>query len=77
MQIAVYAVLKDYFDSNFEMDYHAGTISDVREKLLQLNPNAASLLSLSRFAVNEEIVGEDFKITAHDLISVLPPASGG
>ena len=77
MQVAVYAVLKDYFDSSFELNHPVGTISEVKEKLLQINPKAASLLNLSRFAVNDEIVGDDFKINAHDLISILPPASGG
>ncbi len=77
MKVQVFAALKDYFEPSIELDLHASTISDIKEMLLQVNPEAAPLLNLSRFAVNEEIVGEDFKINAHDLISVLPPASGG
>lgn len=77
MKVQVFAALKDYFDPNFDLNHNASTISDVKEMLLQKNPEATYLLNLSRFAVNEEIVDEDFKINAHDLISVLPPASGG
>ncbi|HVG17099.1 MAG TPA: MoaD/ThiS family protein [Chitinophagaceae bacterium] len=77
MKVQVFAALKDYFDPSFELNDNASTVSEVKERLLRMNPDATSLLNLSRFAVNEEIVGEDFKINTHDLISILPPASGG
>ena len=77
MKVEVYAVLKDYFEPSFSMAVPASSISELKQQLLEKNPHAAGVLKASRFAVNNEFVQEDYKLSAHDTIAVLPPASGG
>jgi molybdopterin converting factor small subunit len=77
MKIEVYAVLKDYFEPSFSIAAEACSVSELKQQLLEKNPQAAGVLKASRFAVNNEFVQEDYKLSAHDIIAVLPPASGG
>ena len=77
MRITVYAVLKDYFDSSFNLEERILSDEELKNKLEQLKPQSAALLNACRFAVNDEFVTLDFKIKDDDNISILPPASGG
>jgi molybdopterin converting factor small subunit len=77
MKVNVYAVLKEYFDPSFQVPETLASVEQVKEQLIRINPKSSSVLQRCRFAVNDEFVKEDFKISAHDVISVLPPASGG
>ncbi len=77
MKVNVFAVLKDYFDAGFSLNEKFSSVNDVKNKLVQMNPRSENILKVCRFAVNDEIVNEDFKIKDNDVISVLPPASGG
>lgn len=77
MKVTVYAVLKEYFDASFTMDGQLNSVQDLRNKLVQIKPQAAPVLDACRFAVNDEFVNLDFKIKDDDSISILPPASGG
>ena len=77
MKVTVYAVLKDYFDASFTMGGELNSVKDLRNKLVQIKPQAAPVLDACRFAVNDEFVNLDFKIKDDDAISILPPASGG
>ena len=77
MRITVYAVLKDYFDSSFNLEERILSVEELKNKLEQLKPQSAALLNACRFAVNDEFVTLDFKIKDDDNISILPPASGG
>jgi sulfur-carrier protein len=76
MKITVYAVLKDYFDTSFDID-KVYSVQELKKKLEEIKPSAASVLNACRFAVNDEFVDLDFKIKEDDSISILPPASGG
>jgi sulfur-carrier protein len=77
MQIQVYAVLKDYFEREFTLKESVGTINDLRKVLINQNPNAARILTISRFAVDDEFVDNNFILNENDHISILPPSSGG
>lgn len=77
MTIQVYATLKDFYNKKFEMTERVETISDLREKLLTINPKATDILSICRFAVNDNFVENDYTLQLHDNISIIPPGSGG
>ena len=77
MTIQVYATLKDFYNKKFEMTERVETISDLREKLLIINPKATDILSICRFAVNDNFVENDYTLQTHDNISIIPPGSGG
>ena len=77
MRVTVYAVLKDYFDSSFNVNENISSVEELKNKLEQIKPQSAAVLNASRFAVNDEFVNLDFKIKEDDSISILPPASGG
>jgi len=77
MRVTVYAILKDYFDSSFNLEENISSVEELKNKLAQIKPQSAAVLNACRFAVNDEFVNLDFKIKEDDSISILPPASGG
>lgn len=77
MKIEVFAVLKDYFEPEFEIEANAGNINDLRQQLLALQPGAQNILSISRFAVNDEFIDNNFQLKESDTICIIPPSSGG
>jgi len=77
MTIQVFAVLKDYFDKEFEMQGTIKNITALKQHLAGQNPEAATVLDLCRFAVHDEFVDPDFTLNSNDIISVIPPSSGG
>jgi molybdopterin converting factor small subunit len=70
-------VLKDYFEKEFTLQQSFETVDTLKSFLISQNPNAENILNISRFAVNNEIVENDFILNEHDNISILPPSSGG
>lgn len=77
MNIRVYAVLKDYFEREFTISQPLNTINDLRSYLADKHPEAKRVLNVSRFAVNDEFVENDYHLKEHDDISIMPPSSGG
>ena len=78
IQIEVFAALKDYFPENFDLEIKAGiTLKDLKNLLKNKNPLSEKILSLSRFAVKEELREESYVINYPEKISVFPPFSGG
>jgi len=77
MRVTVYSVLKDHFDSSFNLDEQFSSVEELKNRLEQIKPQSAAILNACRFAVNDEFVKLDFKIKEDDTISILPPASGG
>jgi sulfur-carrier protein len=78
MKVQVFAMLKDYFDE--EMTIDATSIedtSDLMRKLSELNPKAEAILKRCRVAVEMKFISNDYKLKAHDTISIIPPSSGG
>ncbi len=77
MKIQVFAVLKDFFNKEFELQEDIINIPGLKERLIQLNPAAASLLNICRFAVKDDFIDNDFQLQQHDTIYIIPPGSGG
>ncbi len=77
MTIETFAILKDYFEPKFQINETPNNIHQLQELLLKLNPQAATLLSMSRFAVNDTFIDQYYQLQANDVISIIPPSSGG
>jgi molybdopterin converting factor small subunit len=72
----MYALYKDYYERKFEIP-PVPTIAQLREELLKINPSAKDVLTLARFAVNNNFIDEQFILSADDTVAVIPPSSGG
>ena len=77
MKIFLYAMLKDYFDHEVWMQEPVRTVEELKDRLLLQNENARDLLDNCRFAVNDRFIDNNYIFQSHDVVSILPPASGG
>jgi len=77
MKIQVFAVLKDYFDKEFELRDEIHDIATLKNHLSHLNTGAGDILKICRFAVHDEFVDQTYPITQNDTICIFPPSSGG
>jgi molybdopterin synthase sulfur carrier subunit len=77
MKIHVYAGLKDYFTSEFELAGVVNNTDELKARLLAINGQAGTILSSCRFAVEEGFIDNDFKLHEHDTVVIIPPSSGG
>ena len=78
MKVQLFAMLKDYFNEELTLDpVGIEDASDVIRALTALNPKAAMVLKRCRVAVEMKFVSGDYKLNAHDTISIIPPSSGG
>lgn len=77
MKIQVFAVLKDYFEKEFELTGNIKNTSTLIECLSKNNPAATGMLNICRFAVNDEFIDTKFQLKEDDTICIIPPASGG
>lgn len=77
MKIQVYAKLKDYFEKEFTLQQSFSDINSLKSFLINQNPQAENVLNISRFAVDNEFVENDYSLNQNDSISIMPPSSGG
>jgi molybdopterin synthase sulfur carrier subunit len=77
MKIQVFAVLKDYFDREFELSDDIADVAALQQHLSELNTQAQGILQICRFAVHDEFVDENYILTKNDTICIFPPSSGG
>ncbi len=61
---------------------HGGSIMEIQAAVCKANSRLTSLASISRWAVDNEFVGEDFQLPvaatkALPVIAMIPPVSGG
>ena len=77
VQIQVFAVLKDYFKTEFEFSSPIASIQELKMEMEKMNPASKKILQACRFAVNDEFVTPEYKLNEHDKVVVLPPSSGG
>lgn len=77
MKVKMYAVLKDYFSQTVELSADIVNISDLKTILENQNPSAKVILNLSRFAVADTFVSLDYSLKGGEIVSVIPPSSGG
>lgn len=78
MKIHVFAALKDYMPTEFELDVSAvKNVSDIGELLKRQFPRAAELLNTCRYSSESEMLTVEQEITNYENIFVIPPSSGG
>lgn len=77
MKVQVFAVLKDYFEKEFELTGDVQDVSALKERLIKDVPSATGILNICRFAVNDEFIDHNFQLRENDTIFIIPPASGG
>lgn len=70
-------MLKEYFDGQFEVKASPRDISALKHQLGLLNPEAKDVLTISRFAIDDAFVGNDYLLTENDTVFIIPPSSGG
>lgn len=78
VHVFVFAGLKAFFKPCFELQlpYNA-VVKEMIGALQQQCPDSIELLGRSRVAIEEELVSDDYKLSDHDRIYILPPSSGG
>ena len=77
MRVQVFAALKDFFDKEFEADKNITTVVELRNALVLQKPEAEKILGACRFAIDDEFVDMNHKLKIHDIITIIPPSSGG
>jgi molybdopterin synthase sulfur carrier subunit len=78
LKIRTYASIKELLGESFEIEVKNGcTIEELKKKIAVMNPEAAELMNICRFAVNESIVNEKTEIKEYEHVHIIPPASGG
>ena len=77
MRVEVFAILKEHFEKEFEVDANIASAGDLKDFLIQSRPEAENILNNCRFAVNEEFVEMNYKLNSNDTIVIIPPSSGG
>ncbi|MBY0427238.1 MAG: MoaD/ThiS family protein [Cytophagales bacterium] len=77
IKVRVFAVLKEYMDTEFDMEGDFSTIEEISQSLQQRFPRAIPVLRLSRFAVDQAFVDTSYILKNNDFIYIMPPSSGG
>jgi sulfur-carrier protein len=77
MKVFLYAMLRDYFEHEVWLQQPVRSVDELKEKLLSQNETARDLLDSCRFAVNDRFIDNTYIFQTHDIVSILPPASGG
>ena len=77
MKIVMYALMKDYFDPELDIMEPISNIDELKQFLLQRNDEVKDVLSICRFAVNNWFIDSTFQLQSNDVISIIPPSSGG
>ncbi|GBF37875.1 MoaD/ThiS family protein [Leptospira johnsonii] len=78
IQLLFFAAVKDHFPDLKKIEVSEGdSILNLRKILTHTNPGSESILKVSRFAVNQSIVNDDFVLREGSVVAVLPPSSGG
>jgi len=76
--IQVFAGLKDYFKPEFDLDLDDNaTVGLLKQKLLELKPQAGPLLEVCRFATDNEFINDTRTVKENEIICFFPPSSGG
>jgi molybdopterin synthase sulfur carrier subunit len=78
VRIQVFAALKKFFETEFEIeipDHSTGAV--LHKHLLEKNPQSLDLLNVSNFAVGDSIISLETEINPAEKVFVLPPSSGG
>ena len=84
--IELFGASRDFSDQNsLELDIENGSsIKDVRNKILDYldinfkgNENFIKIVNSSVFCSKDNIISDNYKITNHEKIAIIPPIGGG
>ena len=77
MKIVMYALMKDYFEPDLQIEEPVTNIDELKQVLLQRNAGVENVLEVCRFAVNDWFIDNTFQLQSNDVVSIIPPSSGG
>lgn len=77
MTLHTFAAMLDYFKTPVKIEEQIESIEQLKTYLSNLNPECVELLSSSRFAINEEFVNLETKLSPNSEVFLVPPSSGG
>jgi len=85
MRINLFGTFRKYGNGEFVKITADGnaSISDIRnifiKKMIELEPNfnEQAIVNSSAFAINDEIVNDDYLVKEDDILAILPPVCGG
>ena len=69
--------MKDYFEPELEVEERVLNIDELKKVLLQRNAGVKNVLEVCRFAVNDWFIDNSFQLQSNDVVSIIPPSSGG
>ncbi|MGK0689117.1 MAG: molybdopterin converting factor subunit 1 [Aquificaceae bacterium] len=77
MKLLYFAILRERLKKDQEELEFKGTISQLRQLLIEKYPELEPVLKVVRFAVNEEYVGDEYELKGDERVALIPPVSGG
>ncbi len=78
VNVHVYAKLKEFFKDKLTINISENAnVEELKNKLIKINPDSKGVLSVSKMAVNNEFINEDYILKNSETIFLFPPSSGG
>lgn len=77
MLLKTFAAIKDQIGDDISIDENFETVGQLSLYLQQKYPNVGNIIAISRFAVDMQLIENDFLLTNQKTIYILPPSSGG
>ncbi|MFN4319303.1 MAG: molybdopterin converting factor subunit 1 [Aquificaceae bacterium] len=77
MKLLYFAILKERLKKDQEEINFKGTVSQLRQLLIERYPELEPVLKVVRFAVNEEYVKDEYQLKGDERVALIPPVSGG
>ncbi len=77
--VSGYGGWKDFFPASLEIEVGGDTarLEDLSRALVELRPASAQLIAICRFAVDDEMVENDYLLEDGTHVHVFPPFGGG
>ncbi|MFN3976486.1 MAG: molybdopterin converting factor subunit 1 [Aquificaceae bacterium] len=77
MKLLYFAILRERLKKDQEEIDFKGTVSQLRQLLIERYPELEPMLKVVRFAVNEEYVKDEYQLKGDERVALIPPVSGG
>ncbi len=77
VKIRYFSIIKEKLGKQEEELDFSGSVGELKEYLKKRYAELGNVWDSVRFAVNEEYVDEDYKLSDNDRVAVIPPVSGG
>ncbi len=77
VRVRYFSIVREKLGKEEETLEFLGTIKELKEYLKERYPELSEIIESVRFAVNEEYVDDEYKLSDNDRVAVIPPVSGG